>query len=120
MHSFKLKLTFDRSLQFSSVQDYLFHFDLRNLFQSVKHPNSITQSVTEKEKKTQENEKEKLNNKEKENEKEAMTVSHARFQYYQQNYCLVLMSGLFGCRWHRYQQSTRNNRKVKLHLFLKV
>ncbi|XP_076453994.1 glycerophosphodiester phosphodiesterase domain-containing protein 5-like [Babylonia areolata] len=40
-----------------------------------------------------------------------MTVSHAKFQYYRHNYCLVCMTGLLGCRWHRYQQSTRDNRK---------
>ena len=41
-----------------------------------------------------------------------MTVSQAKFQYYRHNYCLVCMTGLLGCRWHRYQQSTRDNRKV--------
>lgn len=43
-----------------------------------------------------------------------MTVSHSKFQYYRHNYCLVCMTGLLGCRWHRYQQSTRDNRKRDL------
>ena len=39
-------------------------------------------------------------------------VTHAKLQYYKQNYCLVCMTGLLGCRWHRYKQSTRDSRKV--------
>ncbi|ELU17435.1 hypothetical protein CAPTEDRAFT_141663 [Capitella teleta] len=31
--------------------------------------------------------------------------SHKRLQTYQHHYCSVCMTGLFGCRWHRYQQS---------------
>ncbi|KAL8559240.1 hypothetical protein ACOMHN_040364 [Nucella lapillus] len=46
-----------------------------------------------------------------------MTVSHAKFQYYRHNYCLVCMTGLLGCRWHRYQQSTRDNRKRDMFWF---
>lgn len=46
-----------------------------------------------------------------------MTVSHAKFQYYRHNYCLICMTGLLGCRWHRYQQSTRDNRKVNCHFW---
>ncbi|KAK7090369.1 glycerophosphodiester phosphodiesterase domain-containing protein 5-like isoform X2 [Littorina saxatilis] len=46
-----------------------------------------------------------------------MTVSHAKFQYYRHNYCLVFMTGMLGCRWHRYQQSTRDNRKRDIFWF---
>ncbi|KAL5005356.1 hypothetical protein ScPMuIL_018812 [Solemya velum] len=38
-------------------------------------------------------------------------VTNAKFQYYRHNYGLVCMTGLLGCRWHRYKQSTRENRK---------
>ncbi|KAK3095074.1 hypothetical protein FSP39_009932 [Pinctada imbricata] len=39
-------------------------------------------------------------------------VTHAKLQYYKHNYCLVCMTGLLGCRWHRYKQSTHDSRKV--------
>ena len=45
-------------------------------------------------------------------EKIVTHASHAKLQYYRHNYCLVTMTGVLGCRWHRYQQSTRDNRKV--------
>lgn len=44
-------------------------------------------------------------------EKIVTHASHAKLQYYRHNYCLVTMTGVLGCRWHRYQQSTRDNRK---------
>ena len=44
-------------------------------------------------------------------------VTHAKLQYYKQNYCLVCMTGLLGCRWHRYKQSTRDSRKRDLFIF---
>ena len=47
-------------------------------------------------------------------EKIVTHASHAKLQYYRHNYCLVTMTGVLGCRWHRYQQSTRDNRKVTL------
>ena len=39
-------------------------------------------------------------------------VSSLQLQLYQHNYGLVCMTGLLGCRWHRYKQSTQPNRKV--------
>ncbi|VDI66021.1 Hypothetical predicted protein [Mytilus galloprovincialis] len=47
-------------------------------------------------------------------------VNHAKLQYYKQNYCLVCMTGLLGCRWHRYKQSTRDSRKRDLVVFTLV
>ncbi|XP_046564873.1 glycerophosphodiester phosphodiesterase domain-containing protein 5-like [Haliotis rubra] len=44
-------------------------------------------------------------------------VSHAKLQYYRHNYCLVCMTGMLGCRWHRYKQSTRDSRKRDLFWF---
>ncbi|XP_033759836.1 glycerophosphodiester phosphodiesterase domain-containing protein 5-like [Pecten maximus] len=38
-------------------------------------------------------------------------VTHAKLQYYRHNYGLVCITGLLGCRWHRYKQSLRDNRK---------
>ncbi|KAL3847985.1 hypothetical protein ACJMK2_018872 [Sinanodonta woodiana] len=38
-------------------------------------------------------------------------VTHVKLQYYRHKYGLVFMTGLLGCRWHRYKQSTRANRK---------
>lgn len=38
-------------------------------------------------------------------------ASNTKLQLYRHNYGLVCMTGLLGCRWHRYQQSTRSNRK---------
>ncbi|KAL4220460.1 hypothetical protein ACF0H5_020860 [Mactra antiquata] len=34
-----------------------------------------------------------------------------QLQNYRHDYCKVLMTGLLGCRWHRYQQSTKGSRK---------
>ncbi|OWF39221.1 Glycerophosphodiester phosphodiesterase domain-containing protein 5 [Mizuhopecten yessoensis] len=39
-------------------------------------------------------------------------VTHAKLQYYRHNYGLVCITGSLGCRWHRYKQSLRDNRKV--------
>ncbi|GAB1602936.1 glycerophosphodiester phosphodiesterase domain-containing protein 5-like [Argonauta hians] len=41
-------------------------------------------------------------------------VTHTRLQYYKHNYCLLCITGLLGCRWHRYRQSARNSRKKDL------
>ncbi|ESP01708.1 hypothetical protein LOTGIDRAFT_225182 [Lottia gigantea] len=41
-------------------------------------------------------------------------VTQAKLQYYRHNYCLVCMTGVLGCRWHRYKQSTRDSRKRDL------
>ncbi|XP_060085144.1 glycerophosphodiester phosphodiesterase domain-containing protein 5-like [Ylistrum balloti] len=38
-------------------------------------------------------------------------VTHAKLQYYRHNYGLVCITGSLGCRWHRYKQSLRDNRK---------
>ncbi|KAJ8310682.1 hypothetical protein KUTeg_012547 [Tegillarca granosa] len=44
-------------------------------------------------------------------------VTHAKLQYYRHNYGLVCMTGLLGCRWHRYKQSTQDSRKRDLLAF---
>lgn len=47
-------------------------------------------------------------------------VTHAKLQYYRHNYGLVCITGALGCRWHRYKQSTRDNRKRDLCVFATV
>ncbi|XP_021376738.1 glycerophosphodiester phosphodiesterase domain-containing protein 5-like isoform X2 [Mizuhopecten yessoensis] len=44
-------------------------------------------------------------------------VTHAKLQYYRHNYGLVCITGSLGCRWHRYKQSLRDNRKMDFCVF---
>lgn len=39
-------------------------------------------------------------------------VGSTQSQYYRHDYAKVCMTGLLGCRWHRYKQSTKASRKV--------
>lgn len=47
-------------------------------------------------------------------------MSHLQLQLYKHNYGLVCMTGLLGCRWHRYKQSTHPNRKRDITWFIIV
>ncbi|CAG5133859.1 unnamed protein product [Candidula unifasciata] len=47
----------------------------------------------------------------------SVRTSYDKPQHYQRKYCLVCLTGLIGCRWHRYQQSMRDNRKRDLVVF---
>lgn len=38
-------------------------------------------------------------------------VGSTQLQYYRHDYAKVCMTGLLGCRWHRYKQSTKGSRK---------
>lgn len=40
-------------------------------------------------------------------------ISRQPLQYYRHNYAKVFMTGLLGCRWHRYKQSTKGSNKVR-------
>jgi hypothetical protein len=39
-------------------------------------------------------------------------MNHKRLQYYEHHYGMVCLTGLLGCRWHRYQQSQEASTKV--------
>jgi hypothetical protein len=44
-------------------------------------------------------------------------VTHTRLQQYKHHYGMVFLTGLFGCRWHRYQQSTDRTEKVSHNVY---
>ena len=44
-----------------------------------------------------------------------MVTHHKRLQHYKRHYGMVCLTGMFGCRWHRYQQSTDDTPKVGLY-----
>lgn len=39
-------------------------------------------------------------------------VTHTTIQKYKQNYFALCITGLFGCKWHRYKQSMSRSKKV--------
>ena len=45
-------------------------------------------------------------------------VSHKRLQQYKRYYGKTLMTGLYGCRWHRYQQSRDNTSIVSINFVI--
>ncbi|XP_013392453.1 glycerophosphodiester phosphodiesterase domain-containing protein 5 isoform X2 [Lingula anatina] len=44
-------------------------------------------------------------------------VTHTTIQKYKQNYFALCLTGLFGCKWHRYKQSRRYSKKADIAWF---